>query len=274
MDAHPNMIIAHEFMLFQQWSKSKQLHNKNNLFNAILRESHNEATKGRRASTHNKKGYTLSVGTGWQGRFENLQVIGEKSGQSTTMNFFNSRDLTSTHFYEIAETVGVPVRAIFVVRNPYDMIATETLVQVSEVKGVRSRNYSKENKLNNSQVLTKQAAHIITQAEAVQEMISAWGLTTLEIHSEDFISDPKSIMSDVCKFVEVNCTKEYLEQCYNKTFREVSRTRESVYWPRDVQDFVEFNIHKFPFFRGYTLEGDSYRRTDKSEEYHAARRHN
>lgn len=257
MDAHPDMIIPHEFNLFQVWPKNKQLHEKTSLFNAIYRKSREEAKKGQQATSHNY------VNSGWQGRFQKLQVIGDKSAHTTTLSYLKSQEKASAYFREIAETTGVPVQAVFVVRNPYDMIARETI----EMKEVRSSHYSKEKKFNNTLMVKGQSARLFQEAKAVEEMIVNWNLDTLEIHMEDFMTHPKEVMQDVCDFVQVDCSAEYLQQCYDKTLGEVShtRTRDLIYWSPDIQHWVDSSINKYSFFQGYTLDSDRYERPEDSD---------
>ena len=82
MDAHPDMIIAHEYHLFKNWRK--QLMNKAYLFKALYSKSFADATKGLRRAQANSKGYTLHMNNSWQGQFNHLKVIGDKSGGVTS----------------------------------------------------------------------------------------------------------------------------------------------------------------------------------------------
>ena len=55
--------------------------------------------------------------------FPALQVIGDKKGAGTARNLAN--DLTTLN--KLQETVGIPVKFIHVIRNPFDNIATQML---------------------------------------------------------------------------------------------------------------------------------------------------
>ncbi len=132
MDAHPNMIIPHEFMLFQKMTEgSFTAQNKTVLFNALYQKSYRDAKNGWRSPSYNTvKGYTLFVGTPWHATFHgSLKVIGDKSGGQTVMAYGKDKFQFKKAFSSIRDTVQIPIRVIHVVRNPYDMIATGSLYE-------------------------------------------------------------------------------------------------------------------------------------------------
>ena len=58
-----------------------------------------------------------------------LKVIGEKGGGSITDVYRRSPGNASIYFKELVDTVQIPIRVMYVVRNPYDMIATAVLYE-------------------------------------------------------------------------------------------------------------------------------------------------
>ena len=50
MDAHPDMIIAHQYMLFKRWPRERKLMNKTYLFNALYEKSFSDAVEGLRSA--------------------------------------------------------------------------------------------------------------------------------------------------------------------------------------------------------------------------------
>jgi len=91
MDAHPNMIVAHEYNIFVKWRRMR-LNNRQRLYTALYNNSHRNAytSRGWRSSKRVHKGYTLDVSGGWQGRFTKLKVIGDKSGGQASKRYKNS----------------------------------------------------------------------------------------------------------------------------------------------------------------------------------------
>ena len=84
MDAHPHVVIAHEFFLFKKFDKLEQVPNdyswRDNLFQSLYSVSSRSRTRAGSA-----KGYTLKVKGLWEGTYDDhIEVIGDKSGGMTT----------------------------------------------------------------------------------------------------------------------------------------------------------------------------------------------
>lgn len=112
LDAHPHMIVAHELDVLRfveaRFTSSQ-------LYPLLLANSRASAESGREQS-----GHSYAVPNQWQGRFERLRVIGDKKGGVSTRRLRARPELLQ----RLAETVGLPVKVIHVVRNPYDNIST------------------------------------------------------------------------------------------------------------------------------------------------------
>ena len=113
MDAHPNIIVAHEYDLFHKLRYSPLKHRRwETLYYSLYMNSRNNALRGWRSSTKLHKGYTLEVGGGWQGRFTKLKVIGDKSGGRTEQEYEASSPKFVNLYHQLQKMVGVPVRGI------------------------------------------------------------------------------------------------------------------------------------------------------------------
>lgn len=127
MDSHPNMIIAHEFQLFDMMRKGKNV-TKHRLFNNLYKNSFNELVRGARGFKGlQQKGYLLGINGTWQAKFSQLKVIGNKKGGRTSNLFSKNAKALIKHYHQLTALIDMPVLAIHVVRNPFDMIATRTL---------------------------------------------------------------------------------------------------------------------------------------------------
>ena len=87
MDAHPHVVIAHEFFLFKKFDELEQVPNdtcwRDNLFQALYKKNI-KSTGGVRSSS--AKGYTLKVEGLWEGTYDDhIEVIGDKSGGMTNI---------------------------------------------------------------------------------------------------------------------------------------------------------------------------------------------
>ena len=265
MDAHPDMMIAHEYFIFRKWIDQKKLGinllDKDKLFNELYKESYLDQSKGLRTAGSTVKGYTLQIRDSWQGRFRNLQVIGDKSGGTTSLIFHNSPKETTKHFKEMTRTVGIPIKFLHVIRNPYDIIATEALYRDGPNHGVKS-DYNETHKMDNSEGLWSTAHYLFKCASAIKQIKHDWSLTDnnlLEIYTEDFLADPRIVIQKICDFLNLKCTAEYLQQCYDKTFKKISRTRDRVVWPPDLHKWIEKSMKDYDFLNGYSFERSEYK---------------
>ena len=261
MDAHPNMIIAHEYMLFNKWD-IEDLHgqligNRSRLFNVLYQNSYSALCKpkGLRSENKDKKGYTLFVNNSWQAQFKDLKVIGDKG----KVGNLYSRDASKVQksYQEIMETVKVPIHSLHVLRNPFDIMSTALLFKSSVTRGTK---YEPTNgmKCNNTASLEKIIDIFFLFAKGVHDMISTCKLTVLEIHSEDFVKQPQGIMKRICDFLGVECSPWYLQMCQDKVFPSVSRSRDRVEWTEEQIARVQKLMNTFPYFKGYNFIRENY----------------
>lgn len=261
MDAHPNMIIADEYYLFDKLAGKKthkQLSTKSDLFNELYLNSYTCAKGGRRnASSHQTKSYHLGVGGMWQGRFSQLKVIGEKTGGSTAVMYHDKKTTFKAAYKVLGNIAKVPLYALHVVRNPYDMIATVALYQASGHPNDYKVPASVEKKFDDPKQLNRAVDIILKKAEAVSQLKtdSELGLRLLEIHLEDLIATPRQEILSICKFLEVECSEEYLRACEAKISPSVSRSRNTVVWHSDMRDRVVAATKKYDFFSRYMFDG-------------------
>ena len=94
------------------------------------------------------------------------------------------------------------------------------------------------------------------QVKTVDDMIAALNLTVLEIHSADFIKDPKHTLRSICTFLDLKCPEDYLQACYDKTYRSVSRTRDVLVWDEQLIEDIESRMKQHTFLRRYSFHSD------------------
>ena len=257
LDAHPNMVVAHEYFLFDQLAKNQELvTDRNRLFDALFRNTYKSLQqKGWRASSRDEKGYDLNINGSWQGRFTQLKVIGDKSGGKAVLDYISNSSKFLTLYKQLKRAVKVPIKVLQVVRNPLDMIATATLYRGSSVSG-RKADATVKHKYNNTLHVYKSALQTLKLSRAIMRMVPDVGLSPLEVHCEDLIADPAKTVSHICQFLDVECSADYLQMCVDKTFTNVSESRHLVNWdPHTLASLID-TLRTFPFFRQYNLTID------------------
>lgn len=253
MDAHPNMIIAHEYPLFRTLLSTKMP--KNLIFNFLYKNSYDELIEGWRGKINVKnKGYSLALTGLWQATFDDLKVIGNKHGGSTVQLYRRQPKAFLEAMAYLKSTVKIPIQAIHVVRNPFDIIATQTLYMKTGVRGVRIA-ASEDKKFNDTKLLTEVATDMLGRFSAASKLIDILHLPTLELQSESLIKDPIRVMQSICEFLEVDCPEYYLKACKEKTFSSSTKPRNTVVWPQSLIDVVHKGLEHNPSFQHYAFSG-------------------
>jgi hypothetical protein len=261
LDGHPDVVIAHEFLLFShlhEFTKKRQNQkvSRKVLFNQLVANSFRNARYGERSFFRNEKGYNLKLSGSWQGCFRSLRILGDKAAGEVTNMYRKSTTDFVRHLSSLRSLVNLPLKVINVIRNPYDMIATLSLYRGSPIEDVKV-NASVGHKYSDQKVIRGAADTILTKAHYLHMMLGEdydWEL--IQIHSEDFIRDPTAIMTEICSFLQLTCTKDYLTQCADKTFKSTSKSREMIEWDPVIKAQVENSIREIPFFRRYSFDSD------------------
>ena len=252
LDAHPNVVIAHEYALFTKWESEPAKHkNKTWLFNALYDNSRFNIYQGLRTKHALKKGYTLAIPGSWQGRYDTstgISVIGDKSGGMTAQVFRKNRKLFRSLYQELRNTVQMPIHVIHVVRNPYDNIATMLLYNEHQKFKV-----NETRKYDDKEALESQIISYFHQVRSVVEMINEVGLKVIEIHIKEFIANPKATLRNLCLALQIDCSEAYLHMCSSKAFTSESRSRSLVKWTPSLIDMVYQNIQKYKHLQRYSF---------------------
>ena len=308
MDAHPHMVIANEFLLLRNWKyfsdREKEsdesnpfYKHKSYLFNILYKRSYWDTTDGLRNEQKAMKNYTLSMDSSlWQGRFDKyISVIGDKSGGVTAGTYLISNSTFSRYLDELRVTVNIPIKAIHVIRNPYDQISTCVLykdhsrlsnslevalqdspekkpkhpesksITVSKYKAAMAALQAKgDNKTfiaakhESEKRLDYCIGRLAERASAVARIIGLTGASNvIEVHNADLVNDPMAAIGKLCSSLEVPCAPDYLQACANKVFKSVSRTRDMLIWSPKMKAKVEEDvIRTYPFFNRYSFESD------------------
>ena len=252
MDAHPHVVISHEFFLFDKFDSLNKVPNdtwRDNLFQSLFNESVNSAIRPR-----SEKGYTLKVEGLWEGDYlDHIEVIGDKSGGMTTKQYRTSRKKFNENFLKLKRSIGIPIRAIHVIRNPFDMISTNYVF----TKNSSLLKHLKENPGEKITVDNSRLKWNINSAfhkfEAVTEIINniLKRENVIDIHNCDLVSDPRGTLRKIFNFLEVHTTEYYLDMCAEKVFKSVSQSRDMIEWPSELREMVETRILKYATLRRY-----------------------
>jgi hypothetical protein len=231
LDAHPEAVIAHEQDALKYLDRG---YSRRRLFALLEANAERTARRGRKQT-----GYSYEIPGQYQGSFTTLRVLGDKKGGRSTARLDSKPELLD----RLRETVEVPLRVVHVVRNPYDNIATIAKRDVED--GLIARDGALE-------ASTKRYADL---ARAVEEFLTR--LAPEEIwyaRHEDFLADPRPVLTSLCAFVGLDASPDYLEACASIVYPSANRSRDSVEWTHERRAAVDRIIAAHSFFDGYSLE--------------------
>jgi hypothetical protein len=220
LDAHPDMVIAHELDALGFIQSGFR---RNQLYALILNNSREIAAKGRIQT-----GYDYQIPNQWQGRFRRLQVIGDKRGRGSMTRLQRRPDLLE----RMQRVVRDPMRFVHVVRNPFDNISTMS----------KRRDWT----------LEEAAGIYFGLADTVADVKRRMGEdSVLDVRHEAVIADAKGCLKELCGFLNVTPTDDYLEDCAGIVYASPHRSRHEAPWTDRLKASVQERIERYPFLRGY-----------------------
>jgi hypothetical protein len=224
LDAHPNAVIAHEMQFLRYF---KYGFNRDQIFQLLLRNSEAMAQEGRV-----QNGYPYNVPNQSQGKFTQIRVIGDK--RSSTVLRMVDRHPGLLEKFEKA--IGVPLKRIHMIRNPFDNIAT--ICQRSST-----------GRLDEA---VEYYFWLVKILSGVRERTPRENL--FDLKHEALIADPKGSLKQGCEFLGLVPTEEYLKDCASIVFSSPRKTRFKVPWAAKLKDQVQAGIEKVDFLRGYSYD--------------------
>ncbi|PSO99051.1 MAG: sulfotransferase family protein [Cyanobacteria bacterium SW_6_48_11] len=226
LDAHPNIIIAHELNALNFVDMG---FNQQQIYYLILKNSRKFATQGREWS-----GYSYEVHHQWQGKFRDLKVIGDKKGGDSTSKLRYKPELLNV----LQNKIDVPAKFIHVIRNPYDNIST-----------MYTRSNKKDKKLADS--INQYFGFCDTIAQLKQEINQG---DMIDIRHEEIISNPKFWLNEICKFLGIDAGDNYLDDCANIIYQSPNKSRHKVQWNDELIETVKNKMNQYDFLSGYSYE--------------------
>jgi hypothetical protein len=227
LNGHSEMVVSHELDALRLLDRAQVPVSRNQLFSAILQRDAEFTGLGREWEK-----YSYNVPGTDQGEFDRLRVIGDKKGAASTRRLGTTPELLG----ELRETVSVPIRAVHVVRNPFDTIASRRkLKETWQEYGIEKYFANADN------------------VELISEMLDEDEL--FRLHHEDLISDTAGVLSDLCAFHGVEAGEEYLSACEEFVFDSPKQTRHEIEWSDDEIERIERKNQEYDWLEQYRFEG-------------------
>ncbi|PFX18889.1 hypothetical protein AWC38_SpisGene16719 [Stylophora pistillata] len=257
LDAHPHMIVADESYALRKWvynSAWKTEKSKYEFFDTMMGNSARSVKRGRRSrqangSAANLKIFGYSVPGQWQGTYDRyIQVIGDKTAWDSAVML---RLHGTQAIYEMKNKLGVNIKFIHVVRNPFDNIATFVLRH----KHIQARTADLNIKINASEILDEKIQLYNNWAEGTFVAHKSFPEDFLSVVSMDVVKKPTESLRKMCHFLQVTCSDRFIQDCAAIVDPVPSITRHRIIWTEKQINNVYAVIRAFPaFFEGFTFE--------------------
>ncbi|MEM1319712.1 MAG: sulfotransferase [Bacteroidota bacterium] len=232
LDAHPDIVIAHELDALHYFDQS---YSQEQIFYLILENSRRQGQAGRSMS-----GYSYVVPNQWQGRHRKLKIIGDKSGGRSSRRLRQAPDQLLQRVQHIASR---PLKLVHVIRNPYDNIST-----------MIRRTLKRRNCPLSDKIIQRKIRQYFEKVQLVSRLKAAGALAIHDVYLEDIIADPKPQVAQICRFLEVEPTEDYLHDCASIIWAKPHRTRSEInIWTAENKQQVAQQIALFDFLQRYSF---------------------
>jgi len=247
LDAHPHIVLGHEVDVFTQLSEKLIAPNRFDILNSIW------VCPKNKIRFSSSKGYRLFVDGLYGGTYsEYIEVMGDKTaGATTEMLVYNPKEWMKA--FKILKSFIGSVKAIQVIRNPYDNIATGilyTFLKEDEFALAKNSNKAFSVKSNLVQQYTTEYFKRHQTIFSAQQILK---FDLLVIHSRDLIKNPRETIVKMCNFLGVTCSDNYLNVCTNKVFINESKTRYLLKWTDSQLNKIQQNIMRYKELDDYTF---------------------
>jgi hypothetical protein len=234
LDAHPDMVIAHELDALYYFKARYHAHQ---VYRLILENERKFTAEGRQWM-----GYDYNVPGQWQGRYRKLKVIGDKSGGRSSRRM--KRPKGPNHLQKVIRTTGKKIKIIHMVRNPYDNISTMTTRSAERMPGLLDR-----------ALLDTQIRAYFRLAETNQKIIELGIHDIYTIYQESFITNTQQELKKILDWLNLPATPDYLKACDEAVWSDPKRRRFSFpLWNEDTIKVVQERMSLIPFLHNYSFE--------------------
>jgi hypothetical protein len=224
LDAHPDVAMAHGLDVLHHvrygFSRAQ-------IASLILANARERAAEGRVVT-----GYSYAVPGQWQGRVRRLRVIGSTRGGATARTIRERPELPA----RLEGLMGVPVRWIHVVRNPYDNVSTLALRGRRKELGSAIDAYLR----------------LLDGAATLRRVVAPDRL--LDLRSEDLVAAPPATLRRLAAWLGLDAPDDWVEACSAIVFDAPHRTRDEAPWTPAQVERVAKEIARHPFLAGYRFD--------------------
>ena len=231
LDAHPNVILADEVDVLKYVAAG---FTRSQIFHLLLERSRFQANRGKTKPGRDAQNYSYQVPGQWQGRFDELVVIGDRKAGMSTQRLGRDPNLLG----ELKSVMGdLQIKLVNTVRNPFDTMSTMHL------RSGRPLANAVELYFSNCATLRR-----------LQEQMPA--ADNYLVRHEELLNNPTGTLQQLCELLSIPAEPGYIESCASILYKAPAKSRQKVEWsPQMIQD-VMGRIGEYDFLQGYSFEDE------------------
>lgn len=230
LDAHKDMIIAHEINLLHYIMRN---YRSQQLYFMMSKNSRLLASKERISA-----GYRGIVEGQYNGRSEKCLVIGDKKAGRTSVYLKNDPLLLK----KTQKIFGKKLKCIHIIRNPFDMIATQ------------SYGGNEQRKPHNDEELQHAIELCLNKIDTIAKIKESNEYDIFDVRHENIIARPEEELTRLINWLEIKLYPGYLEACKKHLFDQPHKSRFRVNWSEEQKLLVQKKIDNTSFLTGYTFD--------------------
>ena len=225
LNAHQNACVANELNALKWVERG---YGRRQLFWVILKKDEEFGRLGRKWT-----GYDYEVEGQWQGRFEELLVIGDKKAALSADRLVRRPSLLQ----DLRSLVEVPVRMVHIVRDPFNIIST-----VHKKRSVP---------------LEAAAETYFRRCDLTWRLMQSEPETIHTLRLEELVAAPADRLRDLCVFLGLEPHEEYLRASAKLFFSKPRQSKSDLKWPTQLVAQVSKKMEAYPFLEGYSYRSSS-----------------
>ena len=94
------------------------------------------------------------------------------------------------------------------------------------------------------------------QMNLAKTNVEVMGLFPGQVHtlrSEDVIASPSLELRKICKFLNIQCSNKYINDCASIVYSKYSKSRNSIIWDEEIKSNMYDYMKKIPFYSQYNF---------------------
>ena len=229
LNAHPNVVMSNELNALRRLRLGMK---QDDLYRLIYIVSKRQVARGSRGGG----GYSYAIAGQWQGKHRDILVIGDRKAGASAQELNAHPNLLGL----VDERIRLTKKFVHVIRNPFDTIATT-------FKKTMSGSDSTEH-----EHLEREIHNYFARCQAVKHVELHFGPGSVHyLDHEDLLSGPHATLAELCHFLGLEASADYLDACAGILMQSPNKTGASINWRPEHLRSVRSGIRNFSWLQRY-----------------------